>query len=95
MAPTSQFRVYEANKRKPDRYEIERDYNEILSVTIEYPEPVPKGYCSLSRLIIDDNCEITVEVRDMEKDGSPVLKNHIKLMNIQGGICHESEKTGD
>ena len=78
----SLFAVQEAKSENPDIHQVERDYTEIMSVTLDHGGPVPKGTVSESRLILDINGLLTVEARDPSKPNKPPVKNTCALKNL-------------
>lgn len=79
---SSRFRVYEANTLDPDRENVERDWREIMEITIEHGQPVPVGTPSETRLNVDKVGVITIEARSLISPDRPVMKNQIQLKNL-------------
>ncbi|MGN8856366.1 hypothetical protein ACTNCB_06145, partial [Catenibacterium mitsuokai] len=78
----SLFSVHEAIKAHPDENKVNEDYREIMSVTLDHEIEVPKGTKSESRLMIDKLGILTVEAREMDKPGKPLIKKSIELKNL-------------
>lgn len=78
----SRFTVYEAKVDNPDAFQIERDYTEIMSVTLQHGEPVPKGTVCETRLVLDRDGLLTVEARNPSKPDKPPVKNTCTLKNL-------------
>ena len=76
------FRVFEANKQKPNEENISGDYIEIMSVTIDFEVEVPKDTKSESRLIVDSLGLLMIEAREYDKPGKPPVKNSVELKNL-------------
>ena len=66
------FGVYEAKVDHPDPDQIDRDYMEILSVTLDHGGPVPKGTPTESRLLLSQDGLLEVQARDPAKPDKPV-----------------------
>lgn len=76
------FGVYEANKDDPNENEVERDYTEIMEVTLDHGKEVPKGTGSESILIIDKRGLLTIEARIPDEPGKPPVSNSVELKNL-------------
>lgn len=79
---TSYFAVFEAKVEHPDNRQIERDYTEIMGVTLEHGGPVPKGTVSESRLVLNKDGLLKVEARDPSKPDKPPVHNECTLKNL-------------
>lgn len=78
----SRFRVYEANKAHPDPEEVYDDYKEIMYVEIDHEKEVMVGTKNETRLVIDRLGVLTIEAREVEKPGKPLIKNTVELKNL-------------
>lgn len=78
----STFRVYEANKPKPDLEDIDNDFIEIMSVEIDHGRSVPKGHPHESRMQVDKNGLLTIEARDTSVPDLPYEKATVQLRNL-------------
>ena len=76
------FRVYEAKADNPVSAEPDRDYTEIMSVTLDFGKSVPVHTGSEVRLDIDKSGIITVEARDPAKPDKPPVKSSVELKNL-------------
>lgn len=78
----SEFAVCEAKHENPDRNKPTEDYNEIMSITLDRGRKVPKGTESETRLVVDKLGVLTIEAREKNEPGKPVISNTIKLKNL-------------
>ena len=78
----SYFAVMEAKVSQPDQEAPDRDYTEILSVTLDHGRPVPQGTPSEARLVLDQNGLLSVEARDPSRPDKPPVQNSCTLKNL-------------
>ena len=76
------FRVYEAKGSAPDVDEVERDYAEIMEVTLHFDSPQPKTKQTLVRLDIDPRGTIQIEAWDPDRPDKPRVKATEQLRNL-------------
>lgn len=79
---TTCFCVVEAKKAHPDAEKPDEDWQEIMSVTVDFGEHVPKGTTSEFRLDVDKRGIISIEARRTDIPDAPLVKNHIQLKNL-------------
>lgn len=78
----SVFHVVEAKTVHPDVDKPNLDWQEIMSVSIDYGEAVPKGTTSEFRLDVDKRGIISIEARRTDVLDAPLVKNHVQLKNL-------------
>lgn len=78
----SGFHVFEAIVHNPDNKEIDRDYTEIMSVSVDHGRVVPKGYPNEARMKIDEKGLLTIEARDASSPDLPFTKATVELKNL-------------
>lgn len=76
------FHVFEAILPNPDNEEIDRDYIEIMSVTVDHGKVVPKGHPHEARMKIDEKGVLTIEARDASSPDLPFTKATVELKNL-------------
>ena len=77
--------VWEANKLNPDKYNIDEDYREIMSVVLSYDREQPKGTPSEYRLSVDELGRLLIEVWDISKPDAPSITCSVELKNLSEG----------
>lgn len=78
---TTNFSVFEANKLNADRYQPDRDYTEIMKVSLDFGKLVQKGKCE-TRLIVDKLGLLTIEVREANVSNPKMIRKSIELKNL-------------
>ena len=73
------FKVYEAIVQNPDSNKPDRDYTQILFVTVDHKKEVPKSHPSESKISVDAVGKLVVEARDTSKKNLPFEKAETKL----------------
>ncbi len=76
------YHVYEANKDKPEKYNVKEDYTEIMNVQSDFGDVLPKNTRFETRLCVDKLGVLTIEARRSDIPGAPVFKNHCTLENL-------------
>ena len=76
------FHVFEAIVPNPDNKEIDRDYIEIMSVSVDHGRVVPKGHPHETRMRVDEKGLLTIEARDSSSPDLPFSKATVELKNL-------------
>ena len=74
--------MFEAVTQHPDKYKPNEDYVEIMKVTLDYGEPVPKGTQNESRLHVDERGVLTIQARTKTDEGIKPVENTVQLTNL-------------
>ena len=75
----SDFSVFESKGQNPDANEVARDYNKIMDNSYDHGRIVPVDTESVTRLIIDKNGLLHIEVRDPKDPNKKPYKNNTKM----------------
>ena len=78
---TSYLPVFEAKVEKPNAYNVETDYTEIMHVTVDHGKPMPPNTETKSRILIDEKGVITIEAFSTKNQGKP-SKCSAELKNL-------------
>ena len=78
---SSYLPVFEAKVEKPNSYSVEKDYTEIMHVTVDHGKPMPKNTETRSRILIDKNGVITIEAYSTKNQGA-LSKCSVELKNL-------------
>ena len=78
----SSFHVFEAKVDNPNNKEIDRDYTEIMSVSVDHGMVVPKGHPHEARMRIDERGILTIEARDASSPDLPFTEASVELLNL-------------
>ena len=65
--------------QNPDSNKPDRDYTQILFVTVDHKKEVPKSHPSESKISVDAVGKLVVEARDTSKKNLPFEKAETKL----------------
>lgn len=76
LVPTrlSLFSIFEAIRKDPDTEQVARDYRPVFNVTYDHEKVVPVGTQAHTRLILDENNILHIEVRDPATPNRPPLR---------------------
>ena len=81
----SLFSVFEAIRKDPDREEVARDYRPVFAVTYDHGVEVPPHTTSHTRLILDENNILHIEVTDPSDPSKPPLKSKREFKSLSTG----------
>lgn len=79
----STFRVFEAKTNMPNPKEVDRDYTEIMYVTIDHEKEVPKGTKNETKMEVNQRGLLTIEAIDTTKPKKPTMKKTVELKNLR------------
>jgi hypothetical protein len=84
LVPTrySLFSVFEAIRKDPDREQVARDYRQVFAVTYDHGREVPVGTKSHTRLILDENNILHIEITDPSDPSKPPLKSKREFKSL-------------
>ena len=84
LVPTrySLFSIFEAIRKDPDREQVARDYRPVFAVTYDHGAQVPIGTRSHTRLILDENNMLHIEITDPADPSKPPLKSEREFKSL-------------